>query len=59
MIRKYEGEIPKRYFEDCLKFMDISKYEAKKIIDNARPDHLWKNIKNKWARLQDLPELSI
>ena len=57
LCRKYEGEVPKRYINDCFKFMGLSKSEAWEIIDKFRSPHLWENVNNKWKRLQELPEL--
>ena len=58
LCKKFEGERPKRYFEDCLNFMDIDKDEAEKIIDSFRSPHLWKQKSNKWKRIQELKELT-
>ena len=57
LCRKYEGEIPKRYFIDCLNYMGFSEEEGWDIIDKFRSPHLWKKINGNWERLQELPEL--
>ncbi len=57
LCKKFEGEYPKRYIDDCYKFMGLNKKEAMKIIDNFRSPHLWKKINNKWVRLQELKEI--
>ena len=55
LCKKYEGEVPLRYLNDCFKFMKISESEGWKIIDKFRPKHLWKkNKKNKWIRKQEI-----
>ena len=46
LLKKYEGEYPERYLEDCYKFMGIDPDEAKTIIDSFRPDHIWKKSSN-------------
>ena len=54
LCKKFEGEFPKRYLEDCFDFMGYSFKEAIEIIDKFRPDHLWKKNKNKWIRKQEI-----
>ena len=54
LCKKFEGEYPKRYINDCYKFMDLSVKEAENIIDKFRSPHLWEKRKNKWLRLQEL-----
>lgn len=58
LCRKYEGEIPQRYFNDCLKYMGFTEREGWDIIDKFRSPHLWKKINGKWERLQELESLS-
>ena len=55
LLKKYEGEYPKRYLDDCYDFMGIDKKEAIKIIDSFRPSHLWEKDKKKnWKLIKDL-----
>jgi N-acetyl sugar amidotransferase len=54
LCKKYEGEFPKRYANDCFKFMGYTHDEAMKIIDKFRPEHLWKKKNNKWIRKQEI-----
>ena len=58
LCKKYEGNIPDRYLEDCFKYMKLTNSEAFKIIDNFRPDHLWHLKNNSWERLQELDQLN-
>jgi N-acetyl sugar amidotransferase len=58
LCKKFEGEFPKKYFQDCIDFMGLSKKEAHKIIDSFRPNHLWKKKNNEWIRLQELKDIS-
>jgi N-acetyl sugar amidotransferase len=48
LVRKYDGEFPKRYFQEVLEFMGISEERYWEVIDNARSPHLWKKIDGKW-----------
>tara|TARA_Y100000741_G_scaffold310381_1_gene254100 strand:- start:1967 stop:2851 length:885 start_codon:yes stop_codon:yes gene_type:complete len=57
LCKKYEGEIPRRYFDDCIKYMGFTRNEAMSIIDNFRSPHLWRKSNDVWERLQELPEL--
>lgn len=41
LCKKFEGEFPKRYAQDCFDFMRYSYKEAIEIIDKFRPSHLW------------------
>ena len=54
LCKKFEGEFPKRYAQDCFDFMGYSYEEANNIIDKFRPDHLWEKKKNKWIRKQEI-----
>jgi len=54
LCKKYEGEVPTRYLNDCFKFMGLSNKAAWKIIDKFRPKHLWKKKKSRWVRKQEL-----
>ena len=45
LCKRFEGEYPKRYIEDCFKFMNLSVKEAENIIDEFRSPHLWKKVK--------------
>ncbi len=49
LVRKYDSEFPKKYFKDCLRYMDISEEQFWQIIDNARSPHLWKKINGEWT----------
>ena len=49
LVKRFDGEFPKLYFNDILKYMNISKKKFYEIINKARPNHLWKKKKNKWV----------
>ena len=48
LIKKYDGEFPKRYFKEVLDYLEIKESVFLKTLDNFRSPHLWKKIKNKW-----------
>lgn len=48
LVKKYDGEFPKKYFDVLLDYCDISEEEFNEFIDNWRSDHLWKNENGVW-----------
>ena len=54
LCKKFEGEFPERYAQDCFDFMGYSYNEANEIIDKFRPSHLWEKKSNKWKRKQQI-----
>lgn len=48
LLRKYEGEFPKRYFKDFLNYLDISEKKFWQVVDAWRPKHLWIKKNKKW-----------
>ena len=48
LVKRFDGEFPHKYLDDCISYMEIDKKKFKEIIDKARPNHLWKNSNGKW-----------
>lgn len=48
LVKRFDGEFPKKYLKDCLDYMGLTKEEFLKVIDKARPNHLWKKRDGKW-----------
>ena len=48
LVKKYDGEFPKKYFNDCLGYMGITKDEFYETIEKFRPNHIWKKENNQW-----------
>ena len=46
LIKKYDGEFPKKYFNEILEYLDMKEDEFYEIIDSFRPDHIWKKENN-------------
>ena len=44
LIKKYDGEFPKRYFDEIIKYYNI-KINFHKLCDKFRSPHLWKKNK--------------
>ena len=48
LVKKYDGEFPKKYFQDCLEHMNITEKQFFDKIDEYRLPHLWEKQKGKW-----------
>ena len=48
LIKKYDGEFPKRYFSEIMKYYNIKEDDFFKLCDKFRSPHLWKKIGKKW-----------
>jgi len=48
LIKKYDGEFPKRYFDEVMRYLDIEPGYFKKHLDKFRSPHLWKKVNNQW-----------
>tara|TARA_A200000113_G_scaffold47289_1_gene38699 strand:- start:1405 stop:2583 length:1179 start_codon:yes stop_codon:yes gene_type:complete len=48
LIKRYDGEFPKKYFREFLDYCDITEGEFNKVIDSWRSKHIWKYDGNKW-----------
>lgn len=42
LVRRYETEFPKKYFQEFLEYIDLSENKFWKLINAGRPPHLWK-----------------
>ena len=43
LVKKYDGEFPKKYFNEILNYLNINEKEFNETIDKFRPKHIWKN----------------
>ena len=48
LIKKYEGEFPKKYFNEFLEYLGISEMHFWSVVNSWRPKHLWKKKNSKW-----------
>ena len=48
LVRKYDGELPERYFHEVLDYMDIGRDEFFEVADGFRSPHLWSRAGNGW-----------
>ena len=49
LVKKFDGEKPKKYFKDILNYLEIDEKEFNQIIDKFRPKHIWKKEKDNWV----------
>ena len=48
LVRLYDHEFPKKYFNDFLNYVDLDEKTFFRIIDSFRLKHLWKRVKKKY-----------
>jgi N-acetyl sugar amidotransferase len=48
LVHKYDGEFPAKYFQEYLKYINISEEEFWIAVDNNRSPHLWDKIGSEW-----------
>ena len=41
LVKKYDGEFPKKYFNDYLEYTNLNEEQFFEIVDKFRPNHLW------------------
>lgn len=55
LVQKYDGEFPARHFDECLRYLGMTKEEFDAVADRyrARAAHLWDRVGGTW-RLKHL-----
>lgn len=48
LVRRYDGEFPKRYFKEFLEYAGITEEQFHNVIDSWRSDHIWKRENGVW-----------
>ena len=48
LVRRYDGEYPRQYLDDCLEYMGITLEQFEQVIEEARTPHLWKQTGHGW-----------
>jgi len=54
LVKRFDGEFPEMYLQDCLEFMELDEQTYHDVIDKARPPHLWKKENGKWKLRQPI-----
>jgi hypothetical protein len=49
LVRKFDGEYPKMYFQESLEYMDMTEEEFDETCDAFRSEHLWKKENGCWV----------
>jgi N-acetyl sugar amidotransferase len=48
LVQRYDGEFPKRFFQDFLDYLDMGETEFHDIADSFRSPHLWRRTNEGW-----------
>lgn len=48
LVRRYDGEFPKKYFKDFLEYIDIDEKHFWEVVDSFRQPHLWEKRNGQW-----------
>ena len=48
LIKRYDGELPKKYFEEFLNYIDTTEEDFNEVIDSWRSEHIWDKSNGKW-----------
>jgi N-acetyl sugar amidotransferase len=48
LVKRFDGEFPKKYFGDFLEYCKIDEIEFHKIVDSWRSKHIWRKVGNGW-----------
>ena len=48
LMKRYEGEFPKKYFKDFLEYLDITEEHFWEVVDSWRAPHLWRKVGGNW-----------
>tara|TARA_B100001063_G_C16776296_1_gene565716 strand:+ start:1531 stop:2751 length:1221 start_codon:yes stop_codon:yes gene_type:complete len=49
LVKKYDGEFPKKYFKDFLNHTNLDEKRFFEIVDKFRSPHLWDKNNGKWV----------
>jgi N-acetyl sugar amidotransferase len=48
LVRKFDGEVPQRYFKEVMEFLSIDPEHFWRLCDEARSPHLWQREAGEW-----------
>ena len=49
LVKKYDHEFPKKYFDDFLDYCNMNEEDICEILDSWRSNHIWVKRDNKWV----------
>lgn len=48
LVKRYDGEFPKKYFPEFIKYLGITEEKFWEVVDTYRAPHLWKKVGSEW-----------
>lgn len=48
LVKRYDGEVPKKHFQEFLDYCAITAEQFEAVIDSWRSDHLWSKSGDEW-----------
>jgi len=48
LVKRYDGEFPKKYFREFLEYIGITEENFWQIINKFRSPHIWKRVNGEW-----------
>lgn len=48
LVRKYDGEFPKKYFQEFLEYLEIDEKKFWEVVEKYRSPHLWEKADGEW-----------
>ncbi len=48
LVKRYDGEFPKKYYQEFLEYLDITEDEFWEAVDRWRAPHIWQKKSNDW-----------
>jgi len=48
LVQKYDHEFPAKYFQEFLRYVDITESEFNDTVDKFRSPHLWAKVDGSW-----------
>jgi N-acetyl sugar amidotransferase len=48
LVRRFDGEFPRKYFEEILKYLDMTEAHFRELCDKFRSPHLWARTNEGW-----------
>jgi N-acetyl sugar amidotransferase len=48
LVKKFDGELPNRYFNEIMDYLEMAPERFMELCDQARSPHLWKKVNGEW-----------
>ena len=49
LVKRYDGEFPKKYFKEFLEYLDITEDHFWEVVDSYRLPHIWQQVNGNWS----------